>query len=112
MTDRIPFKLPNGLAGTAMILLIDLPDGRKLVTCANENEEDDAPVNMAVENLFWTTCQQHQLDPARVVWVEYTSYPVPVAGGELGGWELVTFKGPGSGEGPEWRRMTPADWEA
>ena len=107
--DLIPFQFTNGTRGTANIRIIDLPDGRTLAAYANVDEEADLPVNMVSEDLFRRVCERHALDPTRVVWVEYTGYTVEVADGELGGWELVTWKGE-PGEGPEWRQMTEDDW--
>src|SRR4051812_1792726 len=107
-TDRIPFTLPNGLPSTAMIMLVGLPDGRTLVTCANEHQ-DEAPVNMAIEQLFHAVCNRHHLAPARVVWVEYTSGTLEIAAGRVGGWELVTWTG-GIGQKPKWQQMTDEIW--
>ena len=76
MTERIAFKLENGKPGTALILIADLADRRKLVACANADEENDAPVNMVVEKLFAFVCQRHGFDKANVVWVEYMGYEV------------------------------------
>lgn len=108
--DRIPFRLANGTPGTARILIAPLPDGRTLVTCMDDNDDDDAAVNMVVEHLFRTVCDRHQLDPSRIVWVEYNSSVLTTGAGKVGGWERVTWRGT-PGTSPKWRQMTPEDWE-
>jgi hypothetical protein len=92
-TEHIPFRLPDGTAGTAVVVRGTLPDGRTVIACRNEDEEDDVPVNLAVEQLFQTVCERHGLDLMQVVWVEYTSETLSTQSSELGGWELVTWKG-------------------
>lgn len=109
--DRIPFELPNGTSGTAKVLMIELPEGRTLVVCSDGDEDLDAPVNMAVEQLFRTVCQRHRLDPTKVEWVEYTNEILEGADREIGGLERVTWHG-GLGHSPDWNPMTPQDWHA
>jgi hypothetical protein len=108
-TEHIAFRLSNGTRGNAVVLRIPLPDGRTLIACRNDDEEDDAPVNMAVEQLFREVCERHRLDPAKLVWVEYTSDTLTTGAGTVGGWEVVTWQG-GPGRSPTWRQMTAKDW--
>lgn len=108
-TFQVPFTLRNGDAGTAMIVAIPLPNGRTLVTCANLDQDGDAPVNMAVEYLFKEVSKQLRLDPALVVWIEYGTETLDIPAGRVGGWELVTWKDR-PGHSPIWRQMADDDW--
>lgn len=110
-TNRLPFKMSNGLPGVALIQRVDLPDGRVLVVCMNEDEKNDAPVNMVIEGRFASVCRLHRLDPRTIVWVEYTRGKFKRPEGLRGGWEKVNFRGE-PGQNPEWEPMTSADWEA
>src|SRR5262249_30246972 len=109
--DLIPFQLRNGTPGVARVSLISLHDGRTLVTCMDDDDEADAPVNMAAEDLFTDVCMKHELEPADVVWVEFNRERLHARGGALGGWELVTWGGR-PGKSPRWQQMTEGDWRA
>jgi len=108
-TFHIPFTLPNGSSGTARIILVPLTDGRTLVACMDDDDEDDAAVNMIVERLFREVCKAHRLKPDKVVWVEFTYGEIDAVDKAFGGWERVVWNGK-PGESPEWHRMDREDW--
>lgn len=108
-TERVPFSLPSGFAGVAVLRSLPLADGRVLVTCQDEDYGGKAaPVNQAAAMLFHAYCERHALATNRVVWLEASEPDYGPTGKLVGGWDQVAFKG--RDELPVWRQMTKADW--
>lgn len=108
--ELFAFKSHNHFDGICSIERISLPDDRIVIICEEVNGNPGISVTNAVEDIAFQVCQQFQIDPQNLVWIEhYNVYFI-----DEPEWNLVKFnKIPPDDyfEGPSWKPMTPKDWQ-
>lgn len=109
--ELFAFKSHNGHDGVCRIELINLTNGRTAVICEEIDENPGISVTNAVEDIAFQVCEQFDVDPQTLVWIEHyeTSF---LAEGE---WDLVDFgvRPPEAYFGqPEWKPLQERDWHS
>lgn len=101
-----PFRSRNLVDGVCVIERIELDDGRVVVACISVPGNPGNSITNTVETICEQVCDQYEIDPATLVWLENYEYINPTE------WLRVTFgKMPPNGwDDPEWVEMTLDMW--
>lgn len=105
------FQYP-GYFGTKSFCMIEVlrKGDRKAVVIATEHADNPGTsITNRVEEIASRVCAQYLINPADLVWIEHYPErgdrrdPLPEV------FDRVTFKNPLSFQGPQWKRLTPAE---
>jgi hypothetical protein len=102
------YQAQNGCDGVCLIECIAIPDGRIVVACIEMAGNPGNSVTNCQEALAFQVCEQFEIPPERLVWLEHYDYYF-----EPPEWTMVTFaRRPPNGpfEDPKSERMTTAMW--
>jgi len=106
--ELFAYKAGNRMDGICLIERIDLPDGRIVMAIIQIVGNPGNSITNTVETICYQLCEQFELSPDRVVWLEhYDEY-------EWDDWTMVTFRREPPDrpfEDPSWEPMTDEMWK-
>ena len=130
--DQFRFRGFHGQEAFCRLEILPIADGRTVVIATELEDNPGTSITNVAEHLASHVCDQFQIDPQRLVWIEHYGYASPAGSKDPRTYDLVTFERrppegvvwapavlrskpdgwPGYFDEPDWRVMTDADWKS